>query len=555
MRKGKSIEGLKVIGQTDGTDLGTVKDVIFDHETVEVLALLVSERELFGLIDAQVVPWSEITTIGPDAIMVRSRESVLRAGDDARIHAEMSGEKSLSGKAIHTTDGRDLGAFTDIYFEDDGTIVGYEVSGGLFADAVNGRRFMSVPESFVLGDDVALVPPSIADEMEAQQQSEPGGLKGAAATVGDKVGGVASTVGSTVGGVASTVGDKVGDVYGNIASASVEKQKEFVVGKVASRDVFLPASQSTLAATSALTSVEAGAPLEGRTISELGVPTPAATADVSSSGEIVPAEILVRSGETITQSHADRAETAGILHQLLLAAGGTTAGGALDTVKEKLGGATAAAGDNAEEAAIGRPAAREVVAPDGTILVAPGMTVTREIMERARLFHKEREIVASAGLGAASAGMGVASERMSSGVDTVKDGAANLWDTVKQKASELTGAAHEKKVEYDAQAEQARINNALGRPVTRVILDQQDNIILNTGDLITHAAINQARDADALEILFDSVYTADPEITPEMLRASEPGEAALPTQAQPTGGPITATVAPDQPAQSTPSQG
>lgn len=537
MRKGKSIEGLKVIGQADGTDLGTVKDVIFDHETVEVLAILVSERELFGLIDAQVAPWSEIMTIGPDAIMVRSRESVIRAGDDARIHAEMSGENSLVGKAINTTDGRNLGAFSDIYFEDDGTIVGYEVSGGLFADAVSGRRFMPVPESFTLGDDVALVPPSIADEMEAQKQTEPGGLKGATATMTDKVGGVAATVSETVGGV-----------YENVASASVDKQKEFVVGKTASRDVFLPAGQSTLAATGAMTSVEAGAPIEGQTISELGVPTPAATSDVSSSGEIVPGEILVRSGETIMQTHADRAESAGVLHQLVLAAGGTMAGGMLDAAKGKIGGATGAAEENAEEAAIGKPAAREVTASNGTILVAPGMIVTREIIQTAKLHGKEREVIASAGLGAAS-------ESVSSGVGTVKDASANLWDTVKQKASELTGAAHEKKAEYDAQAEQSRINNALGRPVTRVILDQQDSVILNTGDLITHAAINQAREAGALEILFDSVYTADPEITPEMLRAQEPGEAALPTQAQPSGGPITATVAPDQPAQSTPAQG
>jgi hypothetical protein len=72
-----------------------------------------------------------------------------------------------------------------------------------------------------------------------------------------------------------------------------------------------------------------------------------------------------------------------------------------------------------------------------------------------------------------------------------------------------------------------------------VILDQSDNVILNTGDLITHAAVDHARTAGVLEILLDSVYTADPEITPEMLRAREPGQDALPTQAQPTGGPIT----------------
>ena len=130
-----------------------------------------------------------------------------------------------------------------------------------------------------------------------------------------------------------------------------------------------------------------------------------------------------------------------------------------------------------------------------------------------------------------------------------------MWDTIKEKVADFTGAAQEKKAEYDAQAEQNKINNALGRPTTRVILDQSDNVILNTGDLITHAAVNQACTAGVLDILLDSVYTADPEITPEMLRASEPGEAALPTQAQPSGGPITATISPESPSQDGPSQG
>jgi hypothetical protein len=201
-----------------------------------------------------------------------------------------------------------------------------------------------------------------------------------------------------------------------------------------------------------------------------------------------------------------------------------------------------------ETAALGKPSAREISAPDGSIIIAPGMVVTRAILDRAETYGKKNEVIAAAGLGAAS-------EKAQDTYAAAKDTAGNLWDTIKEKAAELTGTAQEKKAEYDVKAEQNKINNALGRPVTRVILAQDDSVILNTGDIITHKAIELARQSDALTILLDSVYTTDPEITPEMLRVNTSGEAALEGQAQPTGVPITATVAPDQQSQTEPAQG
>jgi len=201
--------------------------------------------------------------------------------------------------------------------------------------------------------------------------------------------------------------------------------------------------------------------------------------------------------------------------------------------------------ERALRAAIGKTAGRDVYAPAGSLVIARGEIVTEETVESAIATGTENDVLAAVGAGMAA-----------QTAQTVHEGAANVWDTIKQKAAELTGSAQEKKAEYDAQAEQARINNALGRPVTRVILDLSDNVILNTGDLITHAAIEQARTAGALDILLDSVYVTDPEITPEMLRAREPGQAALETQAQPSGGPITATVPPhgSEASQDTPPQ-
>jgi hypothetical protein len=424
-----------------------------------------------------------------------------------------------------------------MYIDDEtGKIVGYEVSGGFFSDTLSGKRFMQAIPDMPIGKGVAVVPSNVADQFEQQKATEPGGVAGVAHSMGEKVSGAVDTTKEAVSGaydstrgvVSSAYGSarsSVGETYAGIASASVDKQKDFVVGKTASRDVVIPSSSAA-----GEVPTHANAPIE------------------------VPSQVLVRQGEVITREHADRAESAGVLGQLVVAAGGGVAAGAYDSARERMAGGAAAASEHAggigasvqqkaEEAALGKQAGREVTALNGETIIAPGQIITQEVLERARRDGKEKEVIAAAGLGAAQ-----------QGVDTVKEGAHNLWDTIKAKAEELTGAAHDKKAEYDASAQQAKINNALGRPVTRVILDQSDAVILNTGDLITHAAIERARSADALDILLDSVYVADPEITPEMMRAKESGESALPSQAEPSGGPITATVAPDGNSQDTPSQ-
>ena len=336
MRKGKSMSGLKTIGQSDGADLGNVRTIIFDHESSRVLGLLISEKELFGLIDAQVVPWEAVRVIGKDDVMVSGRDALIKAHDDPRIAEELDGQNTLVGRPIHTTDGKDLGTFSDIYFNNDGDIVGYEVSGGLFSDAMTGRHYMPVPESFTLGEDIALVPPEVGEQMERQKAEDPGGLKGATASAADKV----------------------SETYANIATASVEKQREFVIGKVASHDVIIPTEKTSpeLAATSEL---EKGGSVEQSEILELNTPTMAGSTDVSSTGEPVDGEVLVRKGETITAEHADRAIAADILGSLVLAAGGGSVVGAYDASKERVGDLAGEHGSNAqtraEEAAIGKP--------------------------------------------------------------------------------------------------------------------------------------------------------------------------------------------------------
>jgi uncharacterized protein YrrD len=509
MRKGHSITGLNVIGK-DGAALGKVIDLVFDHDADQCVAIVLREKDLFGIIKPQIVPWDEIVTLGKDAIMVNGASSVVTPNDVPRIRRVMARDTHLSGSQIYSEDGANLGTFGDVYIDEiTGRVQGYEVSGGFVADTMSGKRYMSVPIDRTVGENVVIVPTRAARELEAQAESEPGGVKGAFSAAGEKVSGAYEGA-----------KDKVTESYASIVGASADKQKEYVVGKVAGSNVYLPS------------------------------PT---LPDGTSAPEHGP--LLVAADQIITAEQADEAEAAGALPALLLAVGGGTASGVYDAAKEKVLGVAGAVSDkaagaqqSAEEAAIGRPAGTEVNLPSGSTLLAPGMIITRDVMASAKVFGLEKEVIASAGLGSASQGAhNVAA--------AAQEKASGLWDTIKEKTAELTGTAHDKKEEYEAANEKRKIENALGRPVTRVILALDDSIILNTGDLITHKAVDAARQNEALNMLLDSVYIDNPEITPEMMRAEGAGESALAGQQVPTGAPITATVSPDVQPQTEPLQG
>ena len=590
MRKAKNLIGLRAITQNEGKDLGKVHDLLFTDDSRQLLALLVSDRELFGFKDATAIAWSQVREIGTHAIMVPEENAVAKVHSDDVIAEAYDNEKTLTSKQLTTDKGETLGKISDLYLGDNGNVVGYEVSGGLFSDAYNGRRYLDAPSDVVVGKDVIIMPHQIVDDLNNQANQQPGGIKGALSSAGE-------TVDNTYDSAKGTVTD----AYENIANESVEKQRDYVIGKTAGTDVVIPADKATMATPAALTTsaVESGAnpnaPSAGelelgdfgnrnltsggidiepvrdnpeaivpvadinqgdaivpsnqtaqssQTITELQKATPASATDINSSGEVVNGEVLVRKGETITAQHADRAIAAGVLAKLVASAtagsaqnseAASGAQGALGTAQTKTQGALSSAQQSAEDAAIGKPAAFEIDAPDGSVIVAPGQIVTREILARADQHGKKAQVISSAGAGAVS-------QSAQHVYGETKDVAADAWDTIKEKTRQLIGYTKEKKDEYDEASLEKKIKDAVGRPVTRVILAPDDTMILNTGDIITNKAIEEARAVGYVDMILDSVYDTDVEITPEMMRAQGEGDATLATQAEPTGGPITATV-------------
>ncbi len=478
MRKGKDIIGKPIIAYDTGEKTNNIIDLIFDQNNNTLLGFLIEESTWFS--DARVLPLNLVKAIGIDAVIIADRGAISPARDYDLIDKILSNNNVLNGTRIMTTDGRNLGKLVDFYFDETtGTIEGYETSGGLFADTYSGRSFVPAPKTLKIGRDVAFVPVETIELMEEQV----GGIKAAMQTASEKLQATAKVASERLQDGTQIAGEKF-QAAGRLATTRVtdtvidrSAQKAFAIGKVARQ-----------------------------------------TLHTSDGGT------LVLAGETISPSIATAAERLNVLDELYRAAGG----GLSEPLRDRFG--TTMAGLTVESA-LGKRSQRAVYTPAGYIIAAQGQIITTQAIERAKVAHQEAALLDAVGLSPTAAAQSQAgvlatttSDRLQANTalasDQIQSGAANMWERVKETANELQGRSTQA-------IEEKRVKGALGRPTTRVILDRDDEVILNVGELIGHKAIEGARDAGMLDVLLDSVYTETPQLSLQELKAPEKGRAAL----------------------------
>lgn len=96
-------------------------------------------------------------------------------------------------------------------------------------------------------------------------------------------------------------------------------------------------------------------------------------------------------------------------------------------------------------------------------------------------------------------------ERSRSGLHRGRSEASRFWEDLRNAFDRFRMRAAAYFDWLGSRFLQRRIEQAVGRRVSRTILDPSDNMILNQGEMITYMAIRRAKEADVLEILLDSV--------------------------------------------------
>jgi uncharacterized protein YrrD len=202
---------------------------------------------------------------------------------------------------------------------------------------------------------------------------------------------------------------------------------------------------------------------------------------------------------------------------------GDKLGQAKDAAGEKLGESGAATRGTTETELVGRRTGSDVETDEGSVIIPKGRRVRTEDVDAAKAAGKLDALTASVAMGGAQeAGVG-AKDALGAAGDT----AASLWDQFTAKIGEMTDATGKRVDEEQTKKRLGEIADAVGRPVTKVILDREDNVVLNVGDIITHQSIQRAHDSGGLDSLLESAYKGTVEFSKEELRAPSEADATV----------------------------
>ncbi len=162
---------MPVVCVNNGRSIGTVKDVILNLDSKDVMGiLLVHQRLCFGM---QVIMLDDINNISTDAVVAESRDNVKKMKKEAYEKTFASNE-SLIGRRVFSRSGSELGIIRDFIFNSrSGRIEELDISEGVLQDIMSGRKRLPLIGRTEFGEEFAVVDNEAVEEMEESG----GGLK------------------------------------------------------------------------------------------------------------------------------------------------------------------------------------------------------------------------------------------------------------------------------------------------------------------------------------------------------------------------------------------
>lgn len=153
LRTFAAIEGLPVLSLATGEECGHVVDLLYDNGAVAGLVIDVKgwfKRHMM-------LPLEVVDSFGEDGVMVADSD-VLRPFHKSKAAVLKSGRNRLQGTPLLTREGEKLGLVEDVYFHEEmGTIIGYEVTEGLVADILEGRKVVKSEAKLTIGGGRAIL--------------------------------------------------------------------------------------------------------------------------------------------------------------------------------------------------------------------------------------------------------------------------------------------------------------------------------------------------------------------------------------------------------------
>lgn len=166
MQKVSELVGKSIVSADTGERIGKVSDVLVDPQSQHVLGLVVAG----GVLGAEhVLPYTDVQTLGTDAVVARSGSGVVGRKEWHQQAIETIRTSTLQHKRVLTTSGRALGNIRDVLLDDAGGVEAFEIAGSTLGGLLRRRSTLPQAHGVTIGADAVLVSDETAAEMESRQ--------------------------------------------------------------------------------------------------------------------------------------------------------------------------------------------------------------------------------------------------------------------------------------------------------------------------------------------------------------------------------------------------
>ncbi|MFD1736691.1 PRC-barrel domain-containing protein [Bacillus salitolerans] len=150
MRTFSLIKGLPVFHNKTGKYMGTIRDLLLSNKG-DIQSIVVDGKGLFH--PDHLIDFNHIISFGQDGVMIHEHLEQLKRKKAESYY--LSHHHGLLGRDLYSTEGERLGIIDDVYFDEKlGTILGYEVSEGFFADIAEGKKVIPTKNPLQFGEDI-----------------------------------------------------------------------------------------------------------------------------------------------------------------------------------------------------------------------------------------------------------------------------------------------------------------------------------------------------------------------------------------------------------------
>jgi uncharacterized protein YrrD len=162
MLKGREILSLPVVTLKDRTQIGEVKDLIYDHSINKIIGYLIEPGG--WLRDGKGFLHIDLVRLEDDCLVVNDESVVKKLSTIPELKEIQNNKNDLRGLRVEHEDGHIIGVIQDLVVDGEtGEILGYEVSDGIIQDLLDGRATIST-KVISVNEDKVVASPAAADD-------------------------------------------------------------------------------------------------------------------------------------------------------------------------------------------------------------------------------------------------------------------------------------------------------------------------------------------------------------------------------------------------------